>query len=121
MRVPPSDPESAVPLAPTGFALSVIGLLLRPRKRLELVHWRVLQKGASPEGAHAMVHDEAPEVPRAPNFAAMGPGLRLQARTVARLSLFVDTSVWSLALRRDAPARTRTPPEPRGSGGSFIW
>jgi predicted nucleic acid-binding protein len=35
----------------------------------------------------------------------MGLVLRLQVGTVARLSLFVDTSVWSLALRRDsAPA-----------------
>jgi predicted nucleic acid-binding protein len=33
----------------------------------------------------------------------MGRRLRLQGGAQARLSLFVDTSVWSLALRRDAP------------------
>ena len=31
----------------------------------------------------------------------MGPIVRLQGRTVARLTLLVDTSVWSLAFRRD--------------------
>lgn len=31
----------------------------------------------------------------------MGCGLRLQVAALAGLSLFVDTSVWSLALRRD--------------------
>ncbi len=31
--------------------------------------------------------------------------LRLQSRTLSTLNLFVDTSVWSLALRRDAPER----------------
>ena len=35
----------------------------------------------------------------------MGRELRLQARTFPRLSLFVDTSVWSLAFRRDRPER----------------
>ena len=34
----------------------------------------------------------------------MGPELRLQVGALARLSLFVDTSVWSLALRRDQPS-----------------
>ena len=34
----------------------------------------------------------------------MGRRVRLQGRALARLSLFVDTSVWSLAFRRDAPA-----------------
>ena len=34
----------------------------------------------------------------------MGRRLRLQGGAGARLSLFVDTSVWSLALRRDAPS-----------------
>ena len=34
----------------------------------------------------------------------MGPKVRLQIGALARLSLFVDTSVWSLALRRDAPS-----------------
>lgn len=33
----------------------------------------------------------------------MGSGLPVQVGALARLSLFVDTSVWSLALRRDAP------------------
>ena len=33
----------------------------------------------------------------------MERGLRLQARALAHVNLFVDTSVWSLALRRDAP------------------
>ncbi len=33
----------------------------------------------------------------------MGHGVRLQGGAQARLSLFVDTSVWSLALRRNAP------------------
>lgn len=33
----------------------------------------------------------------------MGRRLRLQGGAVSRLSLFVDTSVWSLALRRDMP------------------
>jgi predicted nucleic acid-binding protein len=33
----------------------------------------------------------------------VGSGLRLQARALPGLSLFVDTSVWSLALRRDRP------------------
>ncbi len=33
----------------------------------------------------------------------MGRRLRLQSRAVPGLSIFVDTSVWSLALRRDAP------------------
>lgn len=33
----------------------------------------------------------------------MGCRVRLQGRTRSRLSLFVDTSVWSLALRRDRP------------------
>lgn len=31
----------------------------------------------------------------------MGSGIRLQAGALTRLNLFVDTSVWSLALRRD--------------------
>ena len=34
----------------------------------------------------------------------MGRRVRLQGRTFASLSLFVDTSVWSLAFRHDAPA-----------------
>src|ERR1700692_1031668 len=34
----------------------------------------------------------------------MGFGLRLQGGAQSRLSLFVDTSVWSLALRRNSPA-----------------
>src|ERR1700704_57808 len=34
----------------------------------------------------------------------MGCGFRLQGRALAQLSLFVDTSVWSLAFRRDAPS-----------------
>ena len=34
----------------------------------------------------------------------MGGEFRLQGGADAQLSLFVDTSVWSLALRRDAPA-----------------
>jgi len=34
----------------------------------------------------------------------MGRRVRLQGRTFASLSLFVDTSVWSLAFRYDAPA-----------------
>ena len=34
----------------------------------------------------------------------MGRRVRLQGRALAPLSLFVDTSVWSLAFRRDAPA-----------------
>jgi hypothetical protein len=34
----------------------------------------------------------------------MGCRIRLQGRALAALSLFVDTSVWSLAFRRDAPA-----------------
>jgi predicted nucleic acid-binding protein len=34
----------------------------------------------------------------------MGRRVRLQGRTLASLSLFVDTSVWSLAFRDDAPA-----------------
>ena len=34
----------------------------------------------------------------------MGCRIRLQGRALATLSLFVDTSVWSLAFRRDAPA-----------------
>ena len=33
----------------------------------------------------------------------MGPGLRLQERALQVVNLLVDTSVWSLALRRDAP------------------
>ena len=33
----------------------------------------------------------------------MGPRLRLQGGALTRLSLLVDTSVWSLALRRDSP------------------
>lgn len=33
----------------------------------------------------------------------MGPVLRLQGATLAQVTLFVDTSVWSLALRQDAP------------------
>jgi predicted nucleic acid-binding protein len=37
----------------------------------------------------------------------MGFVVRLQGGTVARLSLFIDTSVWSLALRRDMPASSR--------------
>jgi predicted nucleic acid-binding protein len=37
----------------------------------------------------------------------MGRGIRLQAGTSAALSLFVDTSVWSLLLRRDRPADVR--------------
>jgi len=36
----------------------------------------------------------------------MGRRLRLQGGAVSRLSLFVDTSIWSLALRRDVPADT---------------
>lgn len=36
----------------------------------------------------------------------MGRLLRLQGGAHARLSLFVDTSVWSLAFRRDAPSPT---------------
>ena len=36
----------------------------------------------------------------------MGHRLRLQGGAVTRLSLFVDTSVWSLALRRDMPVDT---------------
>ena len=34
----------------------------------------------------------------------MGPVLRLQGRTGAKVTLLVDTSVWSLALRRDVVA-----------------
>jgi predicted nucleic acid-binding protein len=34
----------------------------------------------------------------------MGHRIRLQEREIAALSLFVDTSVWSLFLRRDQPA-----------------
>src|SRR6202140_3937551 len=34
----------------------------------------------------------------------MGRGLRLQGRAHPAVSLFVDTSVWSRALRRDVPA-----------------
>jgi predicted nucleic acid-binding protein len=34
----------------------------------------------------------------------MGRWLRLQGRALAALSLFVDTSVWLLAFRRDVPA-----------------
>ena len=34
----------------------------------------------------------------------MGRGLRLQVRAPTQVSLFVDTSVWSLALRRNQPA-----------------
>ena len=33
----------------------------------------------------------------------MGRAVRLQEGTLAALSLFVDTSVWSLLMRRDAP------------------
>jgi predicted nucleic acid-binding protein len=33
----------------------------------------------------------------------VGRDLRLQGRTLEKVSLFVDTSVWSLAFRRDAP------------------
>jgi len=33
----------------------------------------------------------------------LGSLIRLQSRALAAVSLFVDTSVWSLALRRDAP------------------
>ncbi len=33
----------------------------------------------------------------------MGPRVRLQGRAVARVNILVDTSVWSLALRRDEP------------------
>jgi predicted nucleic acid-binding protein len=33
----------------------------------------------------------------------MGPDFRLQERTIPPVTLLVDTSVWSLALRRDAP------------------
>ena len=38
----------------------------------------------------------------------MGHRLRLQGGAQTRLSLFVDTSVWSLALRRDAPPASAT-------------
>ena len=38
----------------------------------------------------------------------MGRRLRLQGGAQTRLSLFVDTSVWSLALRRDAPPASAT-------------
>ena len=37
--------------------------------------------------------------------------VRLQGRTLAPLSLFVDTSVWSLAFRRDAPVAASEPRE----------
>jgi len=37
----------------------------------------------------------------------MGRRVRLQGRALAPVSLFVDTSVWSLAFRRDAPAATQ--------------
>lgn len=40
----------------------------------------------------------------------MGPPVRVQGRALPRVNLFVDTSVWSLAFRRDAPA---TRPEVR--------
>jgi len=45
----------------------------------------------------------AREVPaaRPVRLARLGSGLPSQARTHAQMSLFVDTSVWSLALRRD--------------------
>lgn len=33
----------------------------------------------------------------------MGRDLQLQERTITRLNILVDTSVWSLALRRDVP------------------
>ena len=36
----------------------------------------------------------------------MGHQVRLQSRAFETVSIFVDTSVWSLALRRDAPAVT---------------
>ena len=41
----------------------------------------------------------------------MGRRVRLQGRTLAPLSLFVDTSVWSLAFRRDAPVLANEPRE----------
>lgn len=36
----------------------------------------------------------------------MGPRLRLQSRTFTVVSLFIDTSVWSLVFRRDIPSNT---------------
>src|SRR5262249_27140028 len=38
---------------------------------------------------------------RSVRLAHLGPELRLQERAQAQMNLFVDTSVWSLALRRD--------------------
>ena len=46
----------------------------------------------------------------------MGPGLRLQGGAVPAVSLLVDTSVWSMALRRDAPADL---PEVRALGDAL--
>jgi predicted nucleic acid-binding protein len=41
----------------------------------------------------------------------MGRRVRLQGRALAPLSLFVDTSVWSLAFRRDMPSPASEPRE----------
>ena len=43
----------------------------------------------------------------APRQARVGPRLRLQGRADPRLTLFVDTSVWSLAFRRHRPPSGR--------------
>ena len=53
----------------------------------------------------------------------MGQCVRLQGGTFAQLSLFVDTSVWSLAFRRDAPAlsgEVRELVRALGAGDSII-
>ena len=41
--------------------------------------------------------------------ARLGRDMRLQGRALAPMSPFVDTSAWSLALRRDMPVRVPRP------------
>jgi predicted nucleic acid-binding protein len=56
-------------------------------------------------GVHRATGAEA--VARADGPDRMGRRVRLQGRALAPLSLLVDTSVWSLAFRRNAPASAK--------------
>ena len=62
-------------------------------------------RGPRPKGVYRAAHAKA--VAGSDGGARLGRDIRLQGRALAPMSPFVDTSVWSLALRRDMPAACR--------------
>ena len=58
-----------------------------------------------PKGVHRTAHAKA--VAGSDGSARLRRDIRLQGRALAPMSPFVDTSVWSRALRRDMPAACR--------------